>query len=547
MNFYNNAALVLDHLDKNPGSVKGSLNASGVQVQGGEAKRVLALVIETLKYKPTIASLLETVPLGQLERLTFPRKTGYRQPSSPSLLLVMLHDLLLSPRKKIEASDKWPPKEAVLRHQARLRAELVRIQIKAGKSRVEDLAKTAEGAAEGGGCRYVRYNGNVELWGLEHLHIHLKRKGFERLPAEVHPVPLKAYFHDRHLGEEVLVFNGRTNWWVGDEWYEAGAVILQDKASCMPAKVVMEGWTEGEGRCIDATAAPGNKTSYMSALAPAASITAFERDAKRYQTLETMLRKGECRNVKAIQGDFLESDPTGSEWRTVTRILLDPSCSGSGIVNRLDYLMENGDVEADEVKAQRLEKLAAFQLQMILHAFKFPSAKRIVYSTCSIHPEEDEQVVLAALQSKEGKEKGWTLAPRDEVLPSWERRGRAEHLDGKQDWADSVIRCLPEDSTNGFFVSCFVKADPSAPAPAATSVPGATKRKREKGAAAVSVKPAEDDMDMDDAAGETEAIAKEAVAAKEKTDAQAERARRKKQAQKKRRKVDGGAEGGETL
>lgn len=54
-------------------------------------------------------------------------------------------------------------------------------------------------------------------------------------------------------------------------------------------------------------------------------------------------------------------------------------------------------------------------------------------------------------------------------------------------------------------------------------------------------------MDMDDAAGETEAIAKEAVAAKEKTDAQAERARRKKQAQKKRRKVDGGAEGGETL
>ena len=42
MNFYNNAALVLDHLDKNPGSVKGSLNASGVQVQGGEAKRVLA-------------------------------------------------------------------------------------------------------------------------------------------------------------------------------------------------------------------------------------------------------------------------------------------------------------------------------------------------------------------------------------------------------------------------------------------------------------------------------------------------------------------------
>lgn len=65
--------------------------------------------------------------------------------------------------------------------------------------------------------------------------------------------------------------------------------------------------------------------------------------------------------------------------------LLDPSCSGSGIVNRLDYLLEGLSslphhatwvilmpVEQEEAdgKAERLEKLAAFQLQMILHAFK---------------------------------------------------------------------------------------------------------------------------------------------------------------------------------
>ena len=48
MNFYNNAALVLDHLDKVPGSVKGSLAASGVQVSGGEAKRVLACALQSL-------------------------------------------------------------------------------------------------------------------------------------------------------------------------------------------------------------------------------------------------------------------------------------------------------------------------------------------------------------------------------------------------------------------------------------------------------------------------------------------------------------------
>ena len=51
--------------------------------------------------------------------------------------------------------------------------------------------------------------------------------------------------------------------------------------------------------------------------------------------------------------------------------LLDPSCSGSGIVNRLDYLLAEQETQDEtDAKAERLEKLASFQLQMIQHAFK---------------------------------------------------------------------------------------------------------------------------------------------------------------------------------
>lgn len=57
---------------------------------------------------------------------------------------------------------------------------------------------------------------------------------------------------------------------------------------------------------------------------------------------------------------------------------------------------------------------------------KVTSAVKIVYSTCSIHAEEDELVVLAALESAEAKTGGWKLAGREEVLPSWERRGTKE-------------------------------------------------------------------------------------------------------------------------
>lgn len=314
-----------------------------------------------------LKQLLTTVPLTKLERETF-RSKG--TPSSANLLLVLLHDLLFSPKGKIEASDKWPPKEAVLRHGARLKAELVRLQIKAGKSSVRELGKAASSTVE---ARYVRWNPNIELsraddFSLSALHKHLEGKGFTRLDKPVYPVPDKSYFMDPHLTEHLLVFPASSTWWVGDKWYESGAVILQDKASCFPAYVVMDGWDFSEGECIDATAAPGNKTSYMSALMGAeGTLYAFERSPKRYNTLCNMLQKAECANVKATRGDFTETNP--NDYPYVTRILLDPSCSGSGIVNRLDYLVDAEEAEDDE-QAERLEKLAAFQLQMIQHAFR---------------------------------------------------------------------------------------------------------------------------------------------------------------------------------
>lgn len=49
MNLYKSAASALDHLDAHQGSVKGSLAAAGVKASGGEARRILALLIETLK------------------------------------------------------------------------------------------------------------------------------------------------------------------------------------------------------------------------------------------------------------------------------------------------------------------------------------------------------------------------------------------------------------------------------------------------------------------------------------------------------------------
>lgn len=54
-----------------------------------------------------------------------------------------------------------------------------------------------------------------------------------------------------------------------------------------------------------------------------------------------------------------------------------------------------------------------------------PKVKRIVYSTCSIHQNENEEVVMAALEKAQGK---FHLVP---ALPDWKRRGLPIFPDGK--------------------------------------------------------------------------------------------------------------------
>lgn len=57
-------------------------------------------------------------------------------------------------------------------------------------------------------------------------------------------------------------------------------------------------------------------------------------------------------------------------------------------------LREDGE-EKDEA---RLASLASFQLKCLNHALRFPGLKRLVYSTCSVHAQENEEVVTSCLQ-----------------------------------------------------------------------------------------------------------------------------------------------------
>ena len=129
---------------------------------------------------------------------------------------------------------------------------------------------------------------------------------------------------------------------------------------------------------------------------------------------------------------------------------------------------ENENQDKEKL-AKRLENLSGFQLSIIKHAMSFPAAERITYSTCSLHSEENEQVVVQALLSGIARSRGWRVLKRTEQvegMKKWHKRGEVEAVrvqsDGslkEDEIADACIRCDKggEDGTMGFFVAGFVR------------------------------------------------------------------------------------------
>jgi putative methyltransferase len=108
---------------------------------------------------------------------------------------------------------------------------------------------------------------------------------------------------------------------------------------------------------------------------------------RRFKELNANLKSAGVTCAHTLNGDFLKVIIPFDE---IDYILLDPSCSGSGIRNR------NDDTEV--IDEQRLERLTSLQIRMVTYALtNFPKVKRVTYSTCSIHRQENEQVVETIL------------------------------------------------------------------------------------------------------------------------------------------------------
>ncbi|XP_022357691.1 probable 28S rRNA (cytosine-C(5))-methyltransferase isoform X1 [Enhydra lutris kenyoni] len=451
MALYATAATVLAAVEGRRGSIKGLVYASRFQ----NVKQLYALVCETQRYSAVLDAVIAGAGLLRAEKKL-----------RPHLAKVLVYELLLGKGFR-GGGGRWRP--LLERHQARLKAELARLKVQRRVSRNEDLLQV--GARPGTASQVPRFvRVNTLKTSPDDAVDYFKRQGFSYQGrasslGELRALKGKCFLLDPLL-PELLVFPAQTD--LHDHpLYRAGHLILQDKASCLPAMLLAP---PPGSHVLDACAAPGNKTSHLAALLRnQGKIFAFDRDAGRLASMATLLARAGVSCCELAEEDFLAVSPSDQRYRQVQYILLDPSCSGSGMPGR--SLEEPG---AGTPSKARLQALAGFQQRALRHALTFPSLRRLVYSTCSLCQEENEDVVWDALQQNPG---AFRLAP---VLPSWPHRGL-----GTFPGAEHCLRASPETTlTGGFFVAVLERVEVSSSVPkaeaAAPELTAGTARRRKR-------------------------------------------------------------------
>lgn len=165
-----------------------------------------------------------------------------------------------------------------------------------------------------------------------------------------------------------------------------GAIYLQSLSSMLPPLALDVQPSED---VLDMCAAPGGKTTELAALAPRAHVTACEMHAPRADKLEHNLAKQGATNVQVMRCDARELD----EFFSFDRILLDAPCTGSGT------LIAGNERTFKGFSEQLLEKCARSQRALLDRALTvLKPGGTLVYSTCSVLPQENEDAVQGALK-----------------------------------------------------------------------------------------------------------------------------------------------------
>ncbi|TAQ86132.1 hypothetical protein B7494_g5532 [Chlorociboria aeruginascens] len=239
--------------------------------------------------------------------------------------------------------------------------------------------------------------------------------------------------------------------------YLAGHYILQAASSFLP---VMALAPQEHERVLDMASAPGGKTTHMAALMKNTGCI-FANDSNKSRA------KGLIGNIHRLGAkNTIVSNHDAREFPKIIggfdRVLLDAPCSGTGVIAK-DPNVKTNKTERDFLMLPHLQKqLLLSAIDSVDHTSK--TGGYIVYSTCSVTVEENEQVVQYALQ----KRKNVKLV---ETGLAFGKEGFTSYMGKNFDKSLKLTRRYYPHAYNvdGFFVAKFKKSSQS---PSAGAGPG---------------------------------------------------------------------------
>jgi 16S rRNA (cytosine967-C5)-methyltransferase len=223
------------------------------------------------------------------------------------------------------------------------------------------------------------------------------------------------------------------------ESFRSGAISIQDEAS-QTVPLLLD--THSGDRVLDLCAAPGGKTPPLARAAGAKGIVvAADRHAHRLRAMREHFKRLGLTQVRSIELDAASPLPFGILF---DRILVDAPCSGTGTLARHPEIRWR-------LNPEQLAEFHALQTSLLRSALQqLAPGGRLVYSTCSMEPEENEQVVEEALRTTGGFQRDTTNEEvrglKDKLVPGF----KAESLFDR----DGYFRTTPSAlETDGFFAA----------------------------------------------------------------------------------------------
>lgn len=220
-----------------------------------------------------------------------------------------------------------------------------------------------------------------------------------------------------------------------------GHIYKQEVASMIPP-IVLNPKNE---IILDMAAAPGSKTTQMAQLMNnKGCIIANEKNQKRTYSLQENIQRCGVMNTLITKMDGRNFGKLNIEF---DKIILDAPCTGTGIIMKSPQTAKTWSEKTSK-------NYSELQKQLIKSAYNsLKEEGTLVYSTCSLEPEENEDVVNYAIQELGMKIKNIKLKnfKTRKSITQWKNKRFHNEV-------EKAIRIYPQDNnTTGFFVAKLVK------------------------------------------------------------------------------------------